>query len=168
VSSSSRDDGTFLNATVEKWDIKAQRTPHYKLTLTSYIFTKHAPPGISSVEFANMSSTSKSLALGPIQVPIPGFGAMGLSHHGLDTNFTLEEAEPVLLRAVELGSTFWDTAVSSFCFLMSHHLALCKAKPAVFVSHNVRHSGFMRLYVAICAYLCTYNQRYRFFCPPLG
>ncbi|KAI6756112.1 hypothetical protein HG530_011848 [Fusarium avenaceum] len=43
-------------------------------------------------------------------VPTPGFGAMGISF-GLGNNLTLEEAEPVLLKAIELGCTFWDTAV---------------------------------------------------------
>ncbi|KAJ5371488.1 uncharacterized protein N7496_007580 [Penicillium cataractarum] len=42
-------------------------------------------------------------------VPSPGFGAMGLSFRP-----SLEEAEPVLLKAVELGCTLWDTAVSDF------------------------------------------------------
>jgi len=45
-----------------------------------------------------------------IQVPVPGFGAMGISF-GLGNNLTLEQAEPVLLKALELGCTFWDTAV---------------------------------------------------------
>ncbi|CAK7233827.1 hypothetical protein SBRCBS47491_008742 [Sporothrix bragantina] len=45
-----------------------------------------------------------------ITVPSLGFGAMGLSH-GLGSNLSLEEAEPVLLKAIELGCTFWDTAV---------------------------------------------------------
>lgn len=45
-----------------------------------------------------------------VQVPVPGFGAMGLSF-GLGSNLSLEEAEPVLLKAIELGCTFWDTAV---------------------------------------------------------
>jgi len=45
-----------------------------------------------------------------IQVPSPGYGAMGLSH-GLGSDLTLEQAEPVLLKAIELGCTFWDTAV---------------------------------------------------------
>lgn len=53
----------------------------------------------------------KTLQFGDIQVPSPGFGAMGLSF-GLGTNLSLEEAEPVLLKAIELGCTFWDTAVS--------------------------------------------------------
>lgn len=45
-----------------------------------------------------------------LQVPSPGFGCMGLSF-GLGKNLSLEEAEPVLLKAIELGCTFWDTAV---------------------------------------------------------
>jgi aryl-alcohol dehydrogenase-like predicted oxidoreductase len=45
-----------------------------------------------------------------IHVPVPGFGAMGLSH-GLGRNLSLDEASPVLLKALELGCTFWDTAV---------------------------------------------------------
>ena len=44
------------------------------------------------------------------KVPIPGFGAMGISF-GLGSNLSFEEAEPVLLKALELGCTFWDTAV---------------------------------------------------------
>lgn len=45
-----------------------------------------------------------------LEVNSPGYGAMGLSF-GLGSNLTLEQAEPVLLRAIELGCTFWDTAV---------------------------------------------------------
>lgn len=45
-----------------------------------------------------------------LKVNNPGFGAMGLSF-GLGTNLTYEQAEPVLLKAIELGCTFWDTAV---------------------------------------------------------
>ncbi|KAH7413508.1 NADP-dependent oxidoreductase domain-containing protein [Cadophora sp. MPI-SDFR-AT-0126] len=52
----------------------------------------------------------KTLPFQDIQVPSPGFGAMGLSF-GLGTNLTPEQAEPVLLKAIELGCTFWDTAV---------------------------------------------------------
>ncbi|PWY73424.1 aldo-keto reductase [Aspergillus eucalypticola CBS 122712] len=52
----------------------------------------------------------KTLPFQDIQVPSPGFGAMGLSF-GLGYNLSLEEAEPVLLKAIELGCTFWDTAV---------------------------------------------------------
>ncbi|KAF2853181.1 Aldo/keto reductase [Plenodomus tracheiphilus IPT5] len=40
----------------------------------------------------------------------PGFGCMGLSF-GLGNKLSLEDAEPVLLKAIELGCTFWDTAV---------------------------------------------------------
>ncbi|KAI9376461.1 putative aldo-keto reductase [Aspergillus egyptiacus] len=52
----------------------------------------------------------KTLPFADIHVPTPGFGAMGLSF-GLGSNLSLEEAEPVLLKAIELGCTFWDTAV---------------------------------------------------------
>ncbi|KAF7524648.1 hypothetical protein G7054_g11372 [Neopestalotiopsis clavispora] len=51
-----------------------------------------------------------TVQFGDIEVPSPGFGAMGLSF-GLGSNLSLEEAEPVLLKAIELGCTFWDTAV---------------------------------------------------------
>ncbi|OLN87187.1 Aldo-keto reductase yakc [NADP(+)] 2 [Colletotrichum chlorophyti] len=53
---------------------------------------------------------AKVFTLGNTEVPSPGFGAMGLSF-GLGSNLSLEEAEPVLLKAIELGCTFWDTAV---------------------------------------------------------
>ncbi|KAH6845688.1 NADP-dependent oxidoreductase domain-containing protein [Chaetomium sp. MPI-CAGE-AT-0009] len=53
----------------------------------------------------------KTLPFGDIEVSVPGFGAMGFNH-GLGANMTLEEAEPVLLKALELGCTFWDTAVA--------------------------------------------------------
>ena len=52
----------------------------------------------------------KTVQFQDIQVQSPGFGCMGLSF-GLGTNLSLEEAEPVLLKAIELGCTFWDTAV---------------------------------------------------------
>jgi aryl-alcohol dehydrogenase-like predicted oxidoreductase len=52
----------------------------------------------------------KTFQFQDIQVQFPGFGAMGLSH-ALGSNMSLEEAEPVLLKAIELGCTFWDTAV---------------------------------------------------------
>ncbi|KAH8646692.1 NADP-dependent oxidoreductase domain-containing protein [Xylariales sp. PMI_506] len=51
-----------------------------------------------------------TLPFSDIQVPSPGFGAMGLSH-GFGARLSLEEAEPVLLKAIELGCNFWDTAV---------------------------------------------------------
>ncbi|KAJ4202546.1 hypothetical protein NW767_005917 [Fusarium falciforme] len=52
----------------------------------------------------------KTLPFADITVNSPGFGAMGLSF-GLGSNLTLEQAEPVLLKAIELGCIFWDTAV---------------------------------------------------------
>ncbi|KAL1846744.1 hypothetical protein Plec18170_009035 [Paecilomyces lecythidis] len=52
----------------------------------------------------------KTIPFADIEVPSPGFGAMGLSF-GLGSNLSSEEAEPVLLKAIELGCTFWDTAV---------------------------------------------------------
>lgn len=56
---------------------------------------------------ANMVNT---LPFGDTEVQVPGFGAMGISF-GLGNDLSLEEAEPVLLKALELGCTFWDTAV---------------------------------------------------------
>lgn len=52
-----------------------------------------------------------SLRFAATKVPVPGFGAMGISSH-MGTSMTYEQAEPVLLKAVELGCTFWDTAVA--------------------------------------------------------
>ncbi|KAM6513040.1 hypothetical protein FSOLCH5_010737 [Fusarium solani] len=52
-----------------------------------------------------------SLPFGGQQVPVPGFGAMGLNS-AMGSDLDLEQAEPVLLKAVELGCTFWDTAVA--------------------------------------------------------
>ncbi|KAK4175769.1 putative aldo-keto reductase [Triangularia setosa] len=52
----------------------------------------------------------KTLLFRDIEISNPGFGAMGLSH-GMGHSLNFEEAEPVLLRALELGCTFWDTAV---------------------------------------------------------
>jgi aryl-alcohol dehydrogenase-like predicted oxidoreductase len=52
----------------------------------------------------------KILPFGSTQVAVPGYGAMGLSA-GLGTNLDYDQAEPVLLKALELGCTFWDTAV---------------------------------------------------------
>lgn len=53
----------------------------------------------------------KTLPFGSTQVPVPGYGAMGLSS-AMGSNLSYEHAEPVLLKAVELGCTFWDTAVA--------------------------------------------------------
>ncbi|OAA67651.1 aldo/keto reductase [Cordyceps fumosorosea ARSEF 2679] len=44
-------------------------------------------------------------------VSVPGFGAMGLNS-AMGTDLALEQAEPVLLKAIQLGCTFWDTAVA--------------------------------------------------------
>jgi aryl-alcohol dehydrogenase-like predicted oxidoreductase len=54
----------------------------------------------------------KNLPFADITVLSPGFGAMGISH-GLGNNLTLEETEFVLLKAIKLGCTFWDTAAST-------------------------------------------------------
>lgn len=51
-----------------------------------------------------------SLPFGGTEVRVPGFGAMGLSA-AMGSNLSLEEAEPVLQKAIDLGCTFWDTAV---------------------------------------------------------
>jgi aryl-alcohol dehydrogenase-like predicted oxidoreductase len=53
----------------------------------------------------------KTLPFADLQVPIPGFGAMGLNS-SMGTDFNFEQSEPVLLKALKLGCTFWDTAVS--------------------------------------------------------
>ncbi|KAI6760378.1 hypothetical protein HG530_009238 [Fusarium avenaceum] len=53
----------------------------------------------------------KSMRFGDLDVPVPGFGAMGISF-ALGNDLSYEQAEPVLLKALEQGCTFWDTAVS--------------------------------------------------------
>ncbi|KAI0424421.1 aldo/keto reductase [Xylaria sp. FL1042] len=53
----------------------------------------------------------KTLAFGDVEVPVPGFGAMGLNS-SMGTNLSYEESEPVLKKALDLGCTFWDTAVA--------------------------------------------------------
>lgn len=54
----------------------------------------------------------KTLRFADLEVPVPGFGAMGISF-ALGNNLNYEQAEPVLLKALELGCTFWDTAAST-------------------------------------------------------
>ncbi|RAH47099.1 aldo/keto reductase [Aspergillus brunneoviolaceus CBS 621.78] len=54
---------------------------------------------------------TKILPFGDQQVPVPGFGAMGLNH-GMGTDLDASQSEAVLLKAIELGCTFWDTAVA--------------------------------------------------------
>ncbi|KAL6363037.1 hypothetical protein LRP88_02438 [Fusarium phalaenopsidis] len=60
----------------------------------------------------------KELPFADIKVPSPGFGAMGINF-GLGNNLTFDEAEPVLLKAVELGCTFWDTAYTRLALMRS-------------------------------------------------
>lgn len=57
---------------------------------------------------------TKTLRFQDVRIPVPGFGAMGISF-ALGKNLSYEEAEPVLLKALELGCTFWDTAVRVCC-----------------------------------------------------
>ncbi|PVH69199.1 putative aldo-keto reductase [Cadophora sp. DSE1049] len=54
---------------------------------------------------------TKTLPFGDIDAPVPGFGAMGLSS-AMGSNFNYEQAEPVFQKAIDLGCTFWDTAVA--------------------------------------------------------
>ncbi|KAE9573678.1 hypothetical protein CGMCC3_g10351 [Colletotrichum fructicola] len=56
-----------------------------------------------------MSTTT--LPFSDIQVQVPGFGAMGLSS-AMGNDLSYDQAEPVLLKAVERGCIFWDTAVA--------------------------------------------------------
>lgn len=62
---------------------------------------------VTKFQNARMVAT---LPFADITVNSPGFGAMGISDF-MGTNLSLEQAEPVLLKAIELGCTFWDTAV---------------------------------------------------------
>lgn len=52
----------------------------------------------------------KTLPFADVNVASPGFGAMGITQ-AYGYSLSLEEAEPVLLKAIESGCTFWDTAV---------------------------------------------------------
>jgi aryl-alcohol dehydrogenase-like predicted oxidoreductase len=72
-------------------------------------------PSLTHRHFRFVTSRSQfkmvhTLPFQDITVNSPGFGAMGMSF-GLGSNLNLEQAEPVLLKAIELGCTFWDTAV---------------------------------------------------------
>ncbi|KAK1138468.1 hypothetical protein N8T08_002483 [Aspergillus melleus] len=53
----------------------------------------------------------ETLPFADLQVPVPGFGTMGLNS-SMGKDFNYEQSEPVLLKALELGCTFWDTAVA--------------------------------------------------------
>jgi len=59
----------------------------------------------------NEMAKIKTLKFADREVPVPGFGAMGISF-SQGRCLSYEEAEPVLLKALEVGCTFWDTAVS--------------------------------------------------------
>lgn len=68
----------------------------------------------------------KTLFLGGQEVSVPGFGAMGLNS-AMGTDFNFEQSEPVLSKALELGCTFWDTAVSvNVCFLSVLCAGICR------------------------------------------
>ena len=58
-----------------------------------------------------LAKMTQTLPFASLKVPVPGFGAMGLSS-AMGSNLSYDQAEPVLLKAVELGCTFWDTAVA--------------------------------------------------------
>ncbi|KAH0034842.1 hypothetical protein KCU78_g2180, partial [Aureobasidium melanogenum] len=73
-----------------------------------------------------------------LKVNSPGFGAMGLSF-GLGTNLTFEQAEPVLLKAIESGCTFWDTAV----VYAARHQRVPSSQPFI-PKHNLRDQIFPR------------------------
>ncbi|KAK3716618.1 hypothetical protein LTR37_006248 [Vermiconidia calcicola] len=53
----------------------------------------------------------KTLPFSKQQVQVPGYGAMGLSS-AMGTALNYGQAEPVLLKALELGCTFWDSVVA--------------------------------------------------------
>ena len=59
---------------------------------------------------AQLATMVKSMRFEDLEVPVPGFGAMGISF-ALGNDLSYEQAEPVLLKALEQGCTFWDTAV---------------------------------------------------------
>lgn len=65
----------------------------------------------------------KTLPFGGQKVSVPGFGAMGLNT-AMGTDLNLEQSEPVLLKAIELGCTFWDTAVNCLFQVRLRHLSL--------------------------------------------
>lgn len=66
---------------------------------------------MSSRSISRLAKMVQNLPFATLQVPVPGFGAMGLSS-GMGTALNYDQAEPVLLKALELGCTFWDTAVA--------------------------------------------------------
>lgn len=80
---------------------------------------------LNSQKSTNMT---KTLSLGGQQVPVPGFGAMGLNS-AMGSDLNLEQSEPVLLKAIELGCTFWDTAVSRSLRIVPSAIVLTFANP---------------------------------------
>ncbi|KAL2828309.1 NADP-dependent oxidoreductase domain-containing protein [Aspergillus pseudoustus] len=74
-----------------------------------------------------------TLPFSDIQVPSPGFGAMGLSA-SMGSNLSLEDAEPVLLKAIELGCTFWDTAAGVNEKLLGDFIRKHEVRDKVFVA----------------------------------
>ncbi|KAJ0165646.1 Aldo-keto reductase yakc [NADP(+)] [Colletotrichum tanaceti] len=82
----------------------------------------------------------KTLPFAGIRVPVPGFGAMGITSF-MSTRMSAEQAEPVLLKAVELGCTFWDTAVA-------YDAGLNEKILGDFIrTHNVRDKVFDESYI---------------------
>lgn len=79
-----------------------------RISIVPFNSSLHFTPLIEIIQ--KQGTMVKTLHFADIKVPTPGFGAMGISF-GLGSNLTLEQAEPVLLKAIELGCTFWDTAV---------------------------------------------------------
>ena len=72
---------------------------------------RYDTPPIPRRQIPIINTMVQTLPFGNVQVPIPGFGAMGLSS-SMGTKLNSEQAEPVLQKAVDLGCTFWDTAAS--------------------------------------------------------
>lgn len=66
---------------------------------------------LSPIHHKAYSKMTSILPFASRHVPVPGFGAMGLSS-AMGTSLNFDQAEPVLLKAIELGCTFWDTAVA--------------------------------------------------------
>src|SRR5690242_4121430 len=90
----------------------------------------------------------KTFQFQDVTVNSPGFGAMGLSF-GLGSDLTLEQAEPVLLKAIELGCTFWDTAVVYQAGVNEKLLGDFIKK------HNVRDKIFI---ASKCGFKCFNNE----------
>ncbi|KZL75703.1 aldo/keto reductase [Colletotrichum tofieldiae] len=80
----------------------------------------------------------KTLPFANIRVPVPGFGAMGITSY-MSTRMSAEQAEPLLLKAIELGCTFWDTATQ-----VAYDAGLNEKILGDFIrKHNVRDKVFV-------------------------